>query len=360
MHHEGSAGSRQLAFDPSSRLIASLSGEDSSIGVWDTETGRHFASIEQMQASAMCFSPDGALLATASQDNAAWIWAHPTPGAWIWSVVIGPAMSLRFSPDGSLLAWTGKHVSDSGRIIGDLLTLWESATGRQIRSFPGVTLIAKVAFNPDGQLVATMSPEGAIRVWELGTGTERPEMLSEAQQWFESTRLIQGYPQAEVSPDGSLFAIPVNPSPGVERVAQIVEVRSTADGYALKSELRFDGPSTSFAWSPDSRTLASGHVDGVVRTWDLATGREIARRKLHNDVVKALAFSPGGQWLASAGYDGALVLWRARPEDLIFEACSRLTRNLTPEEWQQYLGDEAYQDTCPALCTTRERPDAVA
>ena len=34
------------------------------------------------------------------------------------------------------------------------------------------------------------------------------------------------------------------------------------------------------------------------------------------------------------------------PDDLIAGACSRLTRNLTYEEWQRYLPDEPYRKTC--------------
>jgi hypothetical protein len=41
------------------------------------------------------------------------------------------------------------------------------------------------------------------------------------------------------------------------------------------------------------------------------------------------------------------MLWR--PEDLITEACARLTRNLARAEWEQYLGDEPYRATCPNL-----------
>jgi hypothetical protein len=38
-----------------------------------------------------------------------------------------------------------------------------------------------------------------------------------------------------------------------------------------------------------------------------------------------------------------------RSGDLIELACSRLTRNLTRAEWQQYLGQEPYRATCPNL-----------
>jgi len=47
-------------------------------------------------------------------------------------------------------------------------------------------------------------------------------------------------------------------------------------------------------------------------------------------------------------------VWLWRPEDLIAEACARLPRNLTREEWQQYIGDEPYRPTCPNLPVPEE------
>jgi len=39
-----------------------------------------------------------------------------------------------------------------------------------------------------------------------------------------------------------------------------------------------------------------------------------------------------------------------RPQDLIDDACSRLTRNLTVGEWRQYVGAEIpYRKTCANL-----------
>ena len=59
-----------------------------------------------------------------------------------------------------------------------------------------------------------------------------------------------------------------------------------------------------------------------------------------------VAFSPNGKWLLAASEDRSarLLLWRQK--DLIEDGCARLPRNLSYEEWQQYVADEPYRKTC--------------
>jgi WD domain, G-beta repeat len=58
---------------------------------------------------------------------------------------------------------------------------------------------------------------------------------------------------------------------------------------------------------------------------------------VHAGPVAAVSFSPDGRLVVSGSRDKTAPVHRWRPEDLIAEACSRLTRNLTQGEWRLYL-----------------------
>ena len=81
------------------------------------------------------------------------------------------------------------------------------------------------------------------------------------------------------------------------------------------------GPVIGVAWSPDSKRIVSGTgaagnygpvtSNNSVKVWDAATGQTLLTYTGSSGQVYALAWSPDGKWIASAGDDKSVHIWNA-------------------------------------------------
>jgi len=161
-----------------------------------------------------------------------------------------------------------------------------------------------------------------------------------------------------VSADGRYLA-----SGGVDDQVPVYDVVHKKELYRLSHQQTV----YAITFSPDGRYIATGGLDRTARIFSLATGEEVARLP-HEATVLAIVFSPDSRSVMTAAGkdsqtkgDGTRVMagpverpfivmrHLLRPDDLVEEACARLTRNFTHEEWTRYIGDEPYRKTCPKL-----------
>jgi WD40 repeat protein len=190
--------------------------------------------------------------------------------------------------------------------------------------------------------------QGSVGVWEIATGKEHARLPYLGEIYALS-----------FSPDGKYLLFG-----GCDKFINRTCAKGSAHVQAIDtgqavSQMTHDGVITLATFSPDGKYVISKSTENTARVWEAATGKEVTRIT-YPGVINLLSFSSDGNSIFSAGCDqqtgneacpqGSIRVWKYHPEDLIAEACSRLTRNLTRDEWQQYVGNVLpYQAVCENL-----------
>ena len=104
------------------------------------------------------------------------------------------------------------------------------------------------------------------------------------------------------------------------------------------------------AFSPDGNHLAFGGFDNAIFLWDVETGQAL-RGPLagYSATVQDAVFSPDGSTLASSGLDGNKIFWKIDIKSWRTRACDIVNRNLRQAEWQRFLSDANFRNSCTEI-----------
>ena len=204
--------------------------------------------------------------------------------------------SIRFSPDGKRLA-AGSY---------QVVTLWNVPTGGLNKTLAGHgDQVKALSVSPDGKTAFSASPDKTVRVWDLAEG--KP-----LRQWNVPAPALA----LALAPDAKTLVVG-----GQDHNLTLF---NAADGKALAQFKGHTGPIQGVAFTPDGHRIASVSADGTARIWTVPSDADLTEAKTPGDVkladplvlsghkgpVQALAITPDGQFLITAGDDATVRLWK--------------------------------------------------
>ncbi|MGD2076853.1 MAG: LuxR C-terminal-related transcriptional regulator, partial [Chloroflexota bacterium] len=388
------------------RLVTA--GEDGAAILWNIETGQELLELSghSQRIQRVIFSPDRQWLATGSDDGTTKIWDIGVAGnREMFTLVAHDELvyDAVYSPDGSRIASTG----DDGQV-----KLWDAQNGELLFAWSGLASMNFPVFSPDGRRLAAANATGGVSIWDVASGQELLDLRGVEQPWIaiafgpDGERLAatgstgighiwdtssgkqlatfrnDGAPimellvasdrfvsmgvdgwfihwdlntgqricdgkdargitwDAELS-SGKRVLIAYASYAGVARVLRTGETLCDSGGlYTLRGHA---GNVTGVAFTPGGDQLATSGIDATVRLWDMADGEQTLILTGHTLPVNGVDFSPNGRYLASAGSDGTIRVYVMEVEELMDQARSRLSRDFTRDECQRFL----HLSACP-------------
>jgi WD40 repeat protein len=226
---------------------------------------------------------------------------------------IPPPLFLAISPDSTLLAAGNGPEAPSK----DTLEVW-AVTAREATGLSGLGYehllqrkwVSALAFSLDGKYLAAgveaSVREGRVRVWEVGSWRELPDVFH-----------IRGIADSlAFAPEGHLLAVGATGVIALRTTAKAVTVFDLPAGRRLSTYAGCYSPGlhgpglerVTLAFSPVGAALAVAGPGGICM-FDVQTDRRYPKARIGRTRVLGMAFSSSGRDLAAALSDTTVQVW---------------------------------------------------
>jgi len=263
---------------------------DDSVKVWDQKDGslklKHVLSGHSLGVVSVAVSADGTKCASSSLDSSLRLWDLET-GEKLSSIEVGPVdiWTVVFSPDDKFIV-SGSH---AGKIH-----MYSTETGKQENALDtrGGKFTLSVAYSPDGKYIASGAIDGIINIFDVAHG----KILRTLEGHAMPIRSLCFSPDSQLlltaSDDGHMKLYDVKDA----------NVAGTLSGHASWV--------LGVAFAPDGKKFASSSSDHTVKIWELAQRQCLHTFNDHADQVWSVKYHPEkNNMLVSVSEDKSINLY---------------------------------------------------
>lgn len=276
-----------VAYNPEKPLIASVS--DTTVIVWNSSNGMRIRTLNGHRENilSVTFSPDGSKLATASEDKTIRVYDVSE-----WKECYPPLSKhqkgvrfIMFSPDGKRIVSASKDKS---------ICVWNAENGSLQKMYSNVhdDEVLYLSLSEDRCRMASASADKSIKIWDIKKDSLLCTLTGHT-DWVRSVDFspINNEQLVSVSDDGTI---------------RVWNLDTKEDTILHKTNCYV----TRALYTIKGNEIVASYRDGTVRVWDVGTRTEsVQMQGIHKSYVNALAVSPDGRSIASAGSDMLVRLW---------------------------------------------------
>ena len=185
----------------------------------------------------------------------------------------------------------GTHIASSS--LDKTIRYWQNGSSLCLKHHTGA--VRSVCFSCDGELLLSSSDDSSVKIWDTSKRKVSASFVGH-ENWVRDARF---------SPDANFVA-----SGGQDKTVKLWDVHS----QACVSEFASHGSAVRLVrYSPDGSCIAT--ADKMLRIWDVRAKQVL---QSHSVQISSMSFHPSGNYLLTAGKDGALRIWDLRQGSVMY------------------------------------------